>query len=152
MRNLIALDGYRDLPAEFGLAGFIGDRNGGIFKLTSNIDRASMRVIASAAHGWDHVSVSRPDRTPAWEEMEQVRHLFFEPHAVVMQLHVPATDHINNHPHCLHLWRPHYCDIPRPPGELVGISGLSPEDVRDLSDDAKERLRAEVLGKLESGV
>jgi hypothetical protein len=38
----------------------------------------------------------------------------------VMQLHAPRAQHINIHPHCLHLWRPLTCDIPMPPSELLG--------------------------------
>jgi hypothetical protein len=37
----------------------------------------------------------------------------------VMQLHVATADHINCHPYCLHLWRPHAAAIPLPPKEFV---------------------------------
>jgi hypothetical protein len=85
-----------------------------------------MRVIASSGadqpKGWrfDHVSVSLSDRTPTWAEMDYVKRLFFHPDEVAFQLHVADADHINAHPHCLHLWR--CCDvaIPLPPGEMVG--------------------------------
>jgi hypothetical protein len=53
--------------------------------------------------------------------MQHVRDLFFRDDETVMQLHVPRVDHINQHPYCLHLWRPQRADIPRPPGILVGI-------------------------------
>lgn len=33
---------------------------------------------------------------------------------------VPKRDHINCHPHCLHLWRPLKGRIPLPPSEMVG--------------------------------
>jgi hypothetical protein len=36
-----------------------------------------------------------------------------------MQLHVPVTEHLNCHKYCLHLWRPHGVEIPRPPGWMV---------------------------------
>jgi len=83
-----------------------------------------LRVIASWGEGWDHVSVSLPNRTPLYEEMEFVRSIFFLDNETAMQLSVPRTDHINNHSHCLHLWRPHHVDIPRPPSWMVGIPGL----------------------------
>jgi len=70
---------------------------------------------------WDHVSVSRANRCPNWPEMEHVKRLFFQDTETAMQLHVPAADHINNHPYCLHLWRPHGVEIPRPPAIFVGV-------------------------------
>lgn len=79
-------------------------------------------VIASWGGGWDHVSVSvsgRPDRTPTWAEMEWVRDLLFDPSETVMQLSVPRSVHISNHPGCLHMWRPQNDPIPIPPLEFV---------------------------------
>lgn len=78
-------------------------------------------IIASCGADWDHVSVSLPNRCPNWPEMCAVKDAFFFPSETVMQLHVPPQDHINNHPYCLHLWRPQSAEIPRPPGFLVGI-------------------------------
>ncbi|EFH8163197.1 hypothetical protein GI328_23040 [Escherichia coli] len=50
--------------------------------------------------------------------------MFWEPEDAVMQLHVPESQHINNHPYCLHLWRPINKEIPLPPQFMVGIPGL----------------------------
>lgn len=80
----------------------------------------TFRVIASSGEGWEHVSVSLPHRCPTWEEMEEIRRMFFLDHETVMQLHVPVTDHINCHPYCLHLWRPLLQAIPKPPAWMVG--------------------------------
>lgn len=66
----------------------------------------SLRIIVSDGGGWDHVSVSRPDRTPTWEEMDRVKRLCFRDDEVVMQLHVNDGRKVNVHDHCLHLWRP----------------------------------------------
>lgn len=85
-----------------------------------------LRVIASDGLGWDHVSVSLAHRCPTWEEMEFVRGLFFRDDETVMQLSVPATDHISLHPNCLHWWRPQTETIPRPPNALVGAGPLAP--------------------------
>ena len=74
-----------------------------------------VNVIASDQGGWEHVSVSRSDRCPTWDEMCQVRALFFEPEDVVVQFHPAASQYINVHPNCLHLWRPIEADIPIPP-------------------------------------
>jgi hypothetical protein len=120
MRNLRLLDRYRDVgPEVIRLFGFAGDETCGAFLLPSPIDGASIRVIASSGEGWDHVSVSRKNRCPNWAEMEHVKRLFFADTETAMQLHVPASDHINCHPYCLHLWRPQFTEIPRPPAEFV---------------------------------
>lgn len=123
MRNLRLLDIYRDTsPEVVRYYGGAGDEECGVFTVPSVIDKAPLRVIASAGEGWDHVSVSRRNRCPNWHEMEQVKNLFFGPHETAMQLHVPAAEHINCHPNCLHLWRPQSGEIPRPPGWMVGPS------------------------------
>lgn len=121
MRNLHVLDCYRDVSADvIRLYGSTGDDTCGVFVVPSKIDGGDLRIIASAGGDWDHVSVSRANRCPNWPEMEQVKRLFFQDAETAMQLHVPASDHINCHPHCLHLWRPQKAEIPRPPGIFVG--------------------------------
>ncbi len=73
---------------------------------------------------WDHVSFHGRyyDQkgapcyfTPTWADACWIKDLFFLPEECAMQLHVPASDHINVHEHTLHLWRPHSLEIPRPP-------------------------------------
>jgi len=83
---------------------------------------AQMVVIASWGGGWDHVSASKKNECPSWGEMDYIKSLFFEDCEVVMQLHVDKKNHINNHPYCLHLWRPQGEKIPLPPGWMVGIA------------------------------
>jgi hypothetical protein len=119
MRNLHHLDPYRlDTTATHGS---LGDHYNGAFRIRSHAaPNQTMVVLASRGEGWDHVSVSLKRRCPWWPEMEQIKHLFFEPHETVMQLHVPASDHISYHPYALHLWRPLDAKIPRPPGWMVG--------------------------------
>lgn len=83
-------------------------------------------VIASDGAGWEHVSVSSQRRPPTWGEMCSIKDLFWDAEDCVMQLHPPRSEWINNHHHCLHLWRPNApgVEIPRPAGLLVGIKGL----------------------------
>ena len=125
MRNLHTLNKYRvkdpDRLALWG--GWPGDCTCGLFIIPSLIDRAPLRVIASSGEGWDHVSVSRKNRCPNWEEMEQIAALFFEDDEVAMQLHVPRSQHLNLHPYCLHWWRPHVHIIPTPPSSMVAVPG-----------------------------
>jgi hypothetical protein len=121
MKNLHLLNLYRDTSKDVtDLYGWSGDEKCGMFRVSSPIDKASMTVIAAADMGWDHVSVSRQNRCPNWIEMEHVKHLFFKNDETAMQLHVPADDHISYHPYCLHMWRPHKVEIPRPPAFMVG--------------------------------
>ncbi len=142
MRNLRALDAYRitDRAALTTSGGWAGDETCGAFVIPSIVDRAKVCVIASVGEGWDHVSVSRRNRCPNWAEMEQVASLFFKDDEVAMQLHVLARDHVNNHPYCLHWWRPIDGIIPRPPPILVGVKSAGV-----LTPETAEKLAAEVL-------
>lgn len=85
----------------------------------------TLKVIASCGFGWEHVSVSLPNRTPTWDEMEFVRELFWQDDETVMQLSVPRSEHISLHRYCLHLWRPTDVAVPVPPAWMVGPSDLA---------------------------
>lgn len=78
------------------------------------------KVIASDGEGWEHVSVSFPTRCPSWAEMAHIKGLFWDAGDCVVQFHPPESEYVNNHPYCLHLWRPTGHDIPTPPSILVG--------------------------------
>lgn len=69
--------------------------------------------------GWEHVSVSLRGRCPNWIEMCDVKDLFWLPEETVMQLHPPQSRYVNNHPYCLHLWRPVGAALPLPPLWMV---------------------------------
>jgi hypothetical protein len=119
MKNLCLLDAYRDRQAAQRVYGWEGDGTCGCFRVPSPIDGQELVIVASSEDQWDHVSVSRSNRCPNWPEMEHVKRMFFEPYEEAMQLHVPISEHISAHPHCLHIWRPHKLPIPRPPGWMV---------------------------------
>lgn len=121
MRNLLDpdIDRFRmRTEAIIRHYGSAGNAVCGAFMMPADTDDF-LRVIASNAGGWDHVSVSLAKRCPTWAEMERVKRLFFKPEEMAMQLHVPVEAHINFHNFCLHLWRPHKGEIPRPPGWMV---------------------------------
>lgn len=120
MKDLRLLDAYRNTSARVvELFGSTGDSNSGVFEVPGPRISRLLRVIATADAGWDHVSVSLSNRCPTWEEMEHIKRLFFRDDETAMQLHVPPTDHVNVKATCLHLWRPHVGEIPRPPAWMV---------------------------------
>lgn len=107
-----------------------------------------LRVIASHGLGWDHVSVSLPNRCPNWLEMCFVKELFFDDEECVMQLHPPKSKYISNHPYCLHLWRPQDTAIALPPDITVGVKEwgeLNTPEKRATAAREFERLNAEVV-------
>jgi len=90
-----------------------------------------LKVIASdstAEIPWEHVSVSLNKRTPNWVEMCFIKDLFWNDDEPVMQLHPRKADYINNHEHCLHLWKPANAEIPLPPTEAVGYKELNQKE------------------------
>lgn len=96
---------------EDGIAGFVNlhDKKGKI-----------ARFIASWGGGWDHVSVSYPNRCPTWDEMHAVKDMFFEDEEVCVQYHPAKSDYVNVHPYCLHIWKPQGMELPKPPRRFVG--------------------------------
>jgi hypothetical protein len=122
VRNLREIDCFRIRDPRFS---WMGDETCGAFVLPNPVQPGlNLRVIASDGEGWDHVSVSTARRIPNWREMCHVKGLFFEAEEAVMQLHPPESTYVNNHPYCLHLWRPHAQPIPLPPTILVGVKAL----------------------------
>lgn len=115
MRNLSLLDKYRIVHPLWGA----GDEKSGAFMIQLAGSKLPLAVIASTGGGWDHVSVSTRKRTPTWEEMQRIKELFFEDEETAMQLHPPSSKYINNHPYCLHIWRPQTEKIPMPKEWMV---------------------------------
>lgn len=98
--------------------------NNGAFEF--RIGNAKLLVIASDGAGWDHVSVSVIEssfrRCPTWEEMCKVKDMFWSEEDCVVQYHPPKAQYVNNHEHCLHLWKPTYGALmPQPDVWMVGI-------------------------------
>jgi hypothetical protein len=124
MKNLFipSLDKFRDRGPEI-MAFFegSGDHECGVFNFPFiHNPRWHIKCIASVGYGWEHVSVSYPDRCPTWDEMCAVKALFWEPEDCVMQLHPPKSEWVSHHPYTLHLWKPVGLEIPRPHWRLVG--------------------------------
>lgn len=97
--------------------------NNGAFSIPFSlpVGKITLDVVVSDEEGWDHVSVSLPTRCPTWDEMCAIKKLFFKEEETVIQYHPPKSSYINQHPFCLHLWRPQEATIPLPPPWMVGF-------------------------------
>ena len=98
--------------------------NNGIFIIPFS-NRTYANVIASDGEGWEHVSVHMNSEgkqgTPTWAEMCKIKDLFWGEEETVIQFHPKKSEYVNNHKHCLHLWKPVNIEIPLPSSDLVGI-------------------------------
>lgn len=104
---------YRVILPHIGVP---GDKQNGAFYFK---DRG-LKVLISSGGGWEHVSVSRKSRVPTYDDMIWVARVFWSDDECLMQLRVPAEDHINVNNYCLHWWRPLDAEIPRPAAWMVG--------------------------------
>lgn len=112
------------VPEEFRMKLYSAenDGNNGAFLIPGRSLRDSLFVIASDGKGWEHVSISKKYECPTWEEMSRMKELFWDdPDDCVVQYHPPKSQYVNNHPYCLHLWRPIGKEMPLPDPILVGI-------------------------------
>lgn len=105
-----------------------------------------LRVVACLAggpedpnHGWDHVSVSvvvmpkkkgdpLRQRTPTWDEMDRIKHKFWDDEETVVQFHPPEADKVNLAKNCLHMWKNTLVAIPCPPSLLVVPREIAPPE------------------------
>lgn len=101
-------------PGQFKLPAYRGLPNGWI-KLAQRPDgifyeyRTGLRALVSVARekdgrDWVHLSLSRPNRMPTYEDMCLVKDLFIGENELAIQVFVPKDRHVNLHPNCLHLW------------------------------------------------
>lgn len=99
--------------------------NNGAFLIPTGNKMKTYYCVASDGQEWEHVSVTirmgKKTRMPTWEEMCKIKDLFWGPEDCVVQYHPPVSEYVNNHPHCLHLWRPIDQEVPRPAWYLVGF-------------------------------
>lgn len=52
-----------------------------------------------------HVAISYPDHDPTWEEIKVARAIFYPPDVDVMMVLPRASNYVNRHTHCFHLWQ-----------------------------------------------
>ena len=53
---------------------------------------------------WLHASVSRRDRLPSWEDLNEVKDIFVGKDRKAVQVLPPEVEKVNVHPFCLHLF------------------------------------------------
>lgn len=75
------------------------------------LHRKGLRAIVSACieddgRPWLHMSLSRADRLPTWDELREAKDLFIGRDRHAYQCLVPPSEYVNVHPFCLHLFAP----------------------------------------------
>jgi hypothetical protein len=93
--------------------------DGGCGEIYFPAQRKPLTVVWSFFGGWEHVSVSYPNRCPSWDEMCKVKAMFWNDEETVVQYHPKKSKYKNLHPYCLHLWRKCGEDFELPPREYV---------------------------------
>ena len=84
--------------------------------------KGQVTLVASWGEGWEHVSIAMRNRCPAWDEMRLAKNIFWREDECVAQFHPPKAEYVNNHPYCLHLWKPIGREFETPPKILVGVN------------------------------
>lgn len=105
------------------------------------IGRWKGSVIWSYGGGWEHVSVCPLKKriTPSWNDMCQLKDIFFSEDECVVQYHPPKSEYVNMVPNCLHLWKPLEESLPLPPSIMVGVKkGQSLESIYVEIDKLKK--------------
>lgn len=87
-----------------------------------------LNFIFSYQMGWEHLSVSMPNKTPSWDQMCMMKDIFWDEDEACVEYHPRKQDYVNNHPHCLHIWKPTEEHLPTPPSILVGFRNKEEQD------------------------
>lgn len=80
-----------------------------------------LNFIFSYQMDWEHLSVSMPNKTPSWDQMCMMKNIFWNEDEACAEYHPKKEDYVNNHKHCLHIWKPTNEVLPLPPSILVGF-------------------------------
>jgi hypothetical protein len=75
-----------------------------------------LRSISTMKDGskWYHISISRPDKLPSWEDLTAVKNDFIGEEKFALQVIPAKEDHVNVNPFCLHLWSPYQMPLNYP--------------------------------------
>jgi len=84
------------------------------------------------AMGWEHLSASYQDRIATWEEMSELKDMFWNKDECAFQYHPKEEDYINNNPRTLHIWRPLDFEVITPPTLFIGFRKGHEEEDREM--------------------
>jgi len=73
--------------------------------ITLSNGRKGSFVMGRDEEGWEHVSVQLYHKLPTWEEMCEVKEIFWEDEEEAVQIHPKKSEYINM-TEALHIWRP----------------------------------------------
>lgn len=119
MEDELPYEKYRVTKGAYG--SMPGDQYG-LFFIPLKKSRVPLKIICAPMDSkWQHVSVSLPNRCPTWNEMCLVKDLFWDEETTVVQYHPKKSEHVNNHPYCLHMWRNTVDEVVLPPSFMVGV-------------------------------
>jgi len=91
------------------------------------LSRQGLRVLVEVeeqdASLWLHMSVSRKDRMPSYQDIVDAKEFFLGPERRAIQVFPKRSEHFSFHPFCLHLYSPlerdpFPADFRMPTGEL----------------------------------
>ena len=90
-------------------------------------------VLFTSSLGWEHASVSQPNKTPTWDIMCRVKDIFWSGDECCVEYHPKEEDYVNMHEHCLHIWKPIGIELPTPPSIMVGFKDVDSETSHKIS-------------------
>ena len=61
-------------------------------------------VIVAIENGMYHLSISKANEHPSYEDIKQARYNFTPDSVVMAQIFPPKSQFVNLHEHCFHLW------------------------------------------------
>ncbi len=112
-------------------------REGEALRINGNfydpVSQKKYYCIFTSSLGWEHASVSTPNKTPSWEIMCRIKDIFWSGDECCIEYHPKEEDYVNMHEHCLHIWKPIGIEIPMPPSIMIGFKEVSSEQSKALS-------------------
>lgn len=79
--------------------------DGGLYKSRDGFTVIVSCCIERDGRAWVHLSVSRRDRVPNWDEMVRIKEIFLGKESLAVQVFPPRSEWVNLHPNCLHLYQ-----------------------------------------------
>ena len=88
--------GYRYEGDSFGASAFLNKGQGLLVLVSMSTMENGEKFL--------HVSVSRRSRLPSWDDLKRVKAAFIGEEREAVHVLPKASDYINLHPYCMHLW------------------------------------------------